>query len=360
MHDDQSTPEREQTDASLRVERQKADDAIGDKPASIEEIADAVIEKARARADVLLAATRSQMDHRSAVRGAIAESPQVVERERRLEDQALRREREQADETLLEERIHNAAVLATEREATDKDLSLERARSDRAVATRDEFLGVVSHDLRNMLGAVIGFARLIEDGQARDTPANVVAGYAGRIQRAGARMNRLVGDLEDLASIHAGRLAVVREVADLGPVVAEAVDTLHAHAAANGLMLAADIEDGLPAVAFDTARVLQVLINLLSNAIKFTPRGGSVGVRVERAADDVRVVVSDTGIGIPPDKVDAVFDRFLQVKEDRRGVGLGLYISKCIVEGHGGAISAESTVGVGSKFSFTLPVHVPA
>jgi len=97
-------------------------------------------------------------------------------------------------------------------------------------------------------------------------------------------------------------------------------------------------------------------VNLLGNALKFTPRGGRVTVRSERAGDELRVSVSDTGLGIPADKLESVFERFLQVgHDDRRGVGLGLFISKCIVEGHGGRIWVKSTEGEGSTFFFTLP-----
>ena len=101
-----------------------------------------------------------------------------------------------------------------------------------------------------------------------------------------------------------------------------------------------------------------MLINLLGNAMKFTPADGKVVVRVERIEDEIRFAVSDTGVGIPPDSLETVFERFRQVTaNDRRGVGLGLYIAKCIVQGHGGRIWAESTTGEGSTFCFTLPVH---
>ncbi|HEX6275439.1 MAG TPA: ATP-binding protein, partial [Polyangiaceae bacterium] len=114
-----------------------------------------------------------------------------------------------------------------------------------------------------------------------------------------------------------------------------------------------------PAVSFDPARVLQVLVNLLSNAIKFTPPNGRVVVGVECIGEELRFKVSDTGEGIPLAKLEAIFERFVQVTEkDRRGVGLGLYISKCIVQGHGGRIWAESTLGTGSTFCFTLPIQV--
>jgi signal transduction histidine kinase len=196
---------------------------------------------------------------------------------------------------------------------------------------------------------------------SRDNYEAQVVAYAQRIQRTGARMNRLVGDLVDVASIEAGALAVMREVVDAAPVVTEAVDNFQAQASGRGISLSAQIEPSLPLVSFDPARILQVLVNLLSNAIKFTPPNGTVVASVDRSGDELRFAVKDNGEGIPSDKLEAIFERFLQVTEnDRRGVGLGLYISKCIVQGHGGRIWAESTPGEGSTFCFTLPMQVAA
>jgi signal transduction histidine kinase len=357
----QPTPEREQTDESLRVEREKADDAFGDGPSAIDETADAVIGTARARADAVLAAARARMDRKAASRPSVAQSPASVAAERLLEDQVLQTERTHADDALRDERAEHAAVLAVERAETDKDLSRERERADHAVATRDEFLGLVSHDLRNMLAASVGFAGLIEREVAGENRAAKVLGYTQRIQRSGGRMNRLIGDLVDLASIEAGVLAVTREEADPSHLVAEAVETFQSQAASSGISLEAEFVPPLSLVSFDAARILQVLVNLLSNAIKFTPRGGTVSVRVECIGPELRFSVRDTGVGIPPDKLEAVFERFVQVaKNDRRGVGLGLYISKCIVQGHEGRIWAESTPGKGSTFYLSLPSHVDA
>jgi len=111
-------------------------------------------------------------------------------------------------------------------------------------------------------------------------------------------------------------------------------------------------------VAFDSARILQVLTNLISNAIKFTLAKGSVVVRVERVGNDVLFAVEDSGMGIAAEHLDSIFVRFSQVKkDDRRGLGLGLFISKCIVQGHGGTIWAESNLGRGTTFRFTLPIQ---
>ena len=116
----------------------------------------------------------------------------------------------------------------------------------------------------------------------------------------------------------------------------------------------------MPSVPFDAARILQVLCNLLSNALKFTPSQGSIVVRLEQVDENVVCSVSDTGEGVPGDKVEVVFDRFVQLtKNDRRGVGLGLFIAKCIVQGHGGRIWVENKTGPGSTFCFSLPIDPP-
>ncbi len=349
----QPSPERDQTDESLRQERERADDVLEEKLAAIEETADAVITKARDRADAVLAETRASLDRR---RSSAVPSAPGVQQERALEDEALREERAQADEVVRLERAERVAVLSIERGETDKDLSFERSGADEALAARDEFLGVVSHELRNMLHGMVGFAALIEQAESRPDHGKDVLAYAQRIQRSGARMNRLIGDLVDVASIAAGSFAMTRVLADAGPVVAEAMDTFETQASANGITLLTELLPAPALAEFDPARILQVLSNLLSNAIKFTPRDGKVTVRLERAAGGLRFAVSDTGAGIPADKLEAVFGRFHQLDaNDRRGVGLGLYISKCIVDAHGGEIWAESRLGEGSTFQFLLP-----
>jgi signal transduction histidine kinase len=352
------SPERAQTDESLRVERAKADHSIAEELAAVDETADAVIDKARARADEVLAAARAKTDRRSVAPGSL--SPQSIDGKRALEDQVIQRERANADETVRAERAEQVALLSAERQETDKDLLTERARSDDALATRDAFLGIVSHDLRNLLNVVLGFATLIAQEASEDARLSQVLSHARRIQRSGGRMNRLIGDLVDVAGIEAGMLAVTREVGDPAQVVKEAVDTFQQQASADRLSLIAEIAQPLPPVAFDSARILQVLVNLLTNAIKFTPSDGTIVVGVRGTDDDVRFFVRDTGCGIPVDQLASVFEPYVQLnKNDRRGVGLGLYISKCIVQGHGGSIWAERNTGPGSTFWVTLPVHNP-
>lgn len=352
-----SGSEREQTDESLRLERDRADRALDDELSKADETADAVISRARARADALLADARTMTD-----RASSAEQPSsALKRSRALEDDGLERERMMADHVLDRERSEHVALLSRERMATDHDLSHERTRSDMALAMRDEFMGIVSHDLLNLLNAIVGISSLIEKEVAREDHVERIVAHARRVQRSGARMGRLVGDLVDVASIEAGMLAVTRVMCDPSDVVSEAVETFQAEASRRGISLTAEVASGMPSLACDAARILQVLCNLLSNALKFTPAQGSIVVRVEHVVDDVVYRVSDTGEGIPDDKLEVVFDRFVQLaSNDRRGVGLGLFISKCIVKGHGGRIWVENGRGGGSTFCFALPVGAGA
>ena len=350
-------PEREQTDESLRLERDRADGALDDEVSEADETADAVISRARARADMVLAEARTKTDQRSTGDQPTA----ALKTSRAIEDSILHRERVTADHVLRRERSEHVTLLSQERQATDQDLSHERARSDNALAMRDDFMGIVSHDLLNLLNAMVGTSSLIEKEVAQEGHVERVVAHARRVQRSGARMRRLVGDLVDVASIEAGMLAVTRAVGDPADVVTEAVETFQAEASRSGISLTAEIVPAVPSISFDAARILQVLCNFLSNALKFTPAQGSIVVRVERVDDDVVCCVSDTGEGVPDDKLEAVFDRFVQLtKNDRRGVGLGLFISKCIVQGHGGRIWVENRMDRGSSFCFTLPVGATA
>ncbi|MFL6291923.1 MAG: ATP-binding protein [Thermoanaerobaculia bacterium] len=356
----EASAERDQTDESLRREREKTDRALAERHAAEEE-SDQVVHRARESADTVLNEARAQADQRldDALPHVAAHS--TLAQARALEDEALQDERASADEILRRERNENARVLSRllplEREKTDRFLLTERARSDDALANRDNFLGLVSHDLRNLLSGIVLNAELLSAKAPESDDGRQTLVATARIQRYAARMNRLIGDLVDVASIDAGKLAVAPAPGDAAALIAEAVDTFQAAASAKGISLQTELaERPLPA-ELDHDRMLQVLANTIANAIKFTSQGGTVRVRGERAGDELRFSISDTGSGIPGTMLEAIFERFWQVgKNDRRGVGLGLYISRCIVEAHGGKIWAESTLGEGTCILFTLPV----
>ena len=178
-----------------------------------------------------------------------------------------------------------------------------------------------------------------------------------RIQRHTVRATRLIGDLVDVASIDAGRLAVIPAPGDVSALLAEVADEFRASAAVKGIELTVAGDTGVMPATFDHARLFQVLGNLIGNAIKFSPRGTSILLRAERIDDQMQVSVCDQGPGIPADRIETVFERFAQVHQhDRRGLGLGLFIARRIVDAHAGRIWAESASGRGTSILFTLPI----
>jgi signal transduction histidine kinase len=358
--DKRPSPERDETDESLRTERRKTDQALLAKQELIEKDADEVVDRAREIADAVLSEARDKADQKLEEEESPPGARETVSEERALEDAALQSERAAADESLRLEREEHARalhrLLPLEREKTDRHLLTERARSDFSISNRDDFLGIVSHDLRNLLQGIVVNAELLSARAADDEGGQHTRAGVKRIERYAARMVRLIGDLVDVTSIDAGKLAVTPSRQDLSALVAEAMATFEPVASAKGISLLLESAEPSVLADFDHDRMMQVLANLLTNAIKFTSDGGEVSIRVGRAEGKALCRVSDTGPGIPGDMLESVFERFWQVgKNDRRGLGLGLYISRCIVESHGGSIWAESRMGEGSSFSFTLP-----
>ncbi|PRQ06025.1 sensor histidine kinase [Enhygromyxa salina] len=220
----------------------------------------------------------------------------------------------------------------------------------RAIAARDEVLGIVAHDLRNPLNIVLLHSEILRRRGAK-APKSLDA-----IRRAALRMNRLIGDMLDITALEAGSLAIVRGAVSVQGLLDEAVDTEYAAAARAQLCIRVEVTEQLPDLYADRDRLLQVFDNLIGNAIKFTPPGGEVVVGAQPQLGVVQFCVSDTGAGIPQDKLTRVFDRFWQAKKtDQRGAGLGLPIVKGIIEAHGGTIWVCSEPGEGTSFYFTVP-----
>lgn len=356
---DRPGAERAHTDESLRTERAKTDRALAQRQAAVEEDADAVVLHARQTADAVLVDAREKADEQLEDTRAPEAAQRALEGERAREDAALREERAVADANLERERVESnlalAALLPLERVQTDRYLLTERVHSDNALSNRDDFLGIVSHDLRNLLGGIVMSAGIMARTADSHAQGKQILEGTARIQRYAARMNRLIGDLLDVASIDAGRMAISASPADVSALIDEAVETFQTDAAVRHVTLSTRVTPPLMA-CFDHDRLLQVLANLIANAIKFTDAGGTVVIRAARSGDEVQVSVVDTGAGIGPEMLEAVFERFWQAKEgDQRGLGLGLYISKSIIDAHGGRIWVDSTPGRGSTFHFTLP-----
>jgi PAS domain S-box-containing protein len=254
------------------------------------------------------------------------------------------------DEVLLVEELATRAALAID------NAELYRA-SQEAVRTREEVLGVVSHDLRTPLNVVRFGAQALLRHWSASQGNEPERRQLEAIARSGERMARMVSDLLDIARIGSRSLSIHTAPASVEALLDETVSTHDAAADQKGIALEAEGARDLPPVLVDEQRILQVLSNLISNALRFTAEGGHVTVRAELLdAARVRFRVTDTGAGIPTEDLPRVFDRFWKSGLDRASTGLGLSIAKGIVESHGGAIWVESEVGVGSTFSFTVPV----
>lgn len=359
-NDEPKAPRRDQTNERLRLERDRADATTEAERLSVDGIADEVLRVARQRADEVVQAARDDADER---RPKSADGDALSARENRMADRLLERERSTADATLESERAarrsYLAGFLAAERSATDQSLIGEREHADTELATRDEVLATVSHDLRSLLHGLALNAEMLTKHSPAGPEGDALRKHGAMSKRLVARMSRIISDLLDVASIEAGQLALVPDRVEVAELLRDTLDAFGPTATAAGIALAADLPTGPLRAWLDAGRVLQVLANLVGNAIKFTPAGGRITVTVE-AETVLHFRVSDTGPGIPEAELLRVFERFRQVGRDHRGLGLGLYISKCIVEAHGGRMWAESAPGAGTTMHFVVPTGAAA
>jgi signal transduction histidine kinase len=235
-----------------------------------------------------------------------------------------------------------------------RDVTAER-EADRL---KDEFFALVSHELRTPLTSVIGYLELLRSDGIED-PQN--RQFLDVIDRNARRLLRLVGDLLFIAQVEAGKLSLERSEVDLAAVASESVEAARPRADAAGVALATDVAE-LPAILGDRDRIGQAVDNLVSNALKFTLRGGSVTVRLRRDDGHALVEVADTGMGISRADQERLFERFFRTDAATSaaipGVGLGLTITRAIVEGHGGSVSVHSVEGEGTTFAMRLPLAV--
>jgi PAS domain S-box-containing protein len=240
-----------------------------------------------------------------------------------------------------------------------EELEIVSRQVQEANRLKSEFLANMSHELRTPLNAIIGFAGLMHDGKVGPL-SDVHKEYMGDILSSGQHLLQLINDILDLAKIEAGKIELRPEPADLKAVVSEIKDVLRELAARQQIRIETEIDEALGPVVVDVAKIKQILYNYLSNALKFTPERGRVVVRVRSEDKDrFRIEVEDEGMGIEPEDLDQLFIPFQQLdasaSKRHQGTGLGLALTKRIVEAHGGRVEVASTVGEGSTFSAVLP-----
>ncbi|MFH0826394.1 MAG: ATP-binding protein [Candidatus Omnitrophota bacterium] len=228
---------------------------------------------------------------------------------------------------------------------------------------KSEFVAQVSHELRTPLVAVDHSLGLVQEQTAGPLSKDQEK-FLDMARRNLKRLTQLVNDLLDLSQLEAGKVRLVREPCSLEKIIQETLAFLRPWADTKSIGLAPNMRGDLPQIEADANKIIQVLVNLISNAIKFTPANGTITIEALALEDqEVKVTVQDTGIGIPAQELPKVFERFYQVRslqrEDVKGTGIGLTITKEIVELHGGKIWAESEVGKGTKFNFSLPIKTP-
>ena len=260
----------------------------------------------------------------------------------------------------LEEKRTELERVNQELSRTNEELNEANASLREVAAMKEEFLALTTHDLRSPLTVISGVINFFTSGRLGElTPEQ--QHMVAMMERNTQSLIELVNDLLDAAKLDSGTLTLDLADVRLADVFAELRETMTPLAREKGLTLTTDLPENLPPVRADRNKLCRVLVNLLSNAVKFTPRGGRVTLAAAPAGDDgLRIAVTDTGVGIPPEDLARLFDKYEQARSratrSEKGTGLGLYITKQLVELHGGEIHVESEVGKGSTFSFTLPI----
>jgi len=256
--------------------------------------------------------------------------------------------------------VDNTLVTSFIRETADTDL-LRRERDDALsdAAAKTEYLASVSHEIRTPLNAIIGFSEVMKARLFGPLPARY-AEYADLIHESGRHLLDLIGDVLDMSKIEADRYELTMDRFDAGEVVGICTKLLRQRAEDSGITLETDVPDSAIAVEADRKALRQILLNLLSNAIKFTPPGGAVVAMARREADDLIIAVGDSGVGIAPEEVRELGQRFHQAsnssESNERGSGLGLSLVRSLAELHGGTMDIESRINEGTTVTVRLPV----
>ncbi len=224
---------------------------------------------------------------------------------------------------------------------------------------KSEFLANMSHELRTPLNAILGFSQVLQQKLFGDLNAKQEE-YLEDIHSSGNHLLSLINDVLDLSKVEAGQIELEPAPFSLREALERGVVMVRERATQSGIQLGLRLDPEVEVVTGDERRIRQVIFNLLSNAVKFTPAGGRIDVASARVGGHVEIAVSDTGPGIAPEDLERIFEEFQQTEagiRQREGTGLGLALSKRLVELHGGRIWVESRSGKGSRFVFTLPIE---
>ncbi len=242
---------------------------------------------------------------------------------------------------------------------SNRELNEANAKLRELSEMKEEFLALTTHDLRSPLTVISGVINFFTSGRLGELTSEQ-KNMVSMMERNTQSLIELVNDLLDASKLESGTLRLDLAPLDLRALVDDLRESMGPLARDKELMLEELLPDDLPRVAADRNKLRRVLVNLISNAIKFTPKGGRVTLRAEELTGVVRVCVIDTGVGIQKEDLDRLFDKYEQARSratrSEKGTGLGLYITRQIVELHGGRIEVKSEVGKGSTFSFTIPI----
>lgn len=384
--------ERKDTDESLTAEREKTNRSLSNARKITEKQTDLFVKNERLETDQTRLNIRDDADaERDSLRDQNSPT-QKITAEQKANDDRLTLERHDADRAVNQERLRVDRAIEQERELkkskmddvleqervlTDRNLSTERLRTDDEVekttgrlseeianhlktkvslTTRDEILAIVSHDLRNPIGAIATCADMIlEDYHQTMNPE--VKKFLQLIQRNAKTGLRLIEDILDMESIAMGQFQLELKRTNIGLILTEIKENFTLLASEKLIVI--EIEQQNLSVEFvcDRERIKQIITNIIANAIKFTPVKGTVRIEVKTLLKEIQISIHDTGPGIPDSKKLQIFERFAQLgQNDRRGLGLGLYISKMLTEAHCGRLWVQSQEGQGSHFYISLPM----
>jgi signal transduction histidine kinase len=271
--------------------------------------------------------------------------------ERRMVERALQMHIEELEETLESSTAHFEEITG--------QLHAAKEAADAASRTKSEFLANMSHELRTPLNAIMGFSEVIKDEMFGHIAVPQYIEYARDIYSSGAHLLDIINDILDLSKVESGKFELSEENVAVEEVVFAVCNIIKGKADEKNLHIAPRLPGIMPRLYADKRALKQMMLNLLSNAVKFTESGGRVAIAVDVDKTGCRMTVSDTGIGIPPDQLDEILEPFTQadnrLSREYEGTGLGLPITKALVELHGGTLAIESTLGQGTRVTIALP-----